>query len=173
MSIDELIEDTLNPFNFIKVVIHSSKELVESLQGTIQVEDNPASSQPYVFEMIEVDDFNCYIFARKKRVDAFIEVMKGIDLEWSIHDTTHEFWNMTDDEIEKIINSDKKDLEEDRELVENFYIGIPYKKDRILEIIKTNFLTIYSVDDVLDKISKYGKESLNQVNRFILDSNKK
>jgi hypothetical protein len=76
------------------------------------------------------------------------------------------------DNLNELLNNFKDDMDnlsdEEKELVKECFPNHKTQKEKATSIIKSLFLNNFTTDDVLDRISEKGFESLNEFHKNIL-----
>lgn len=126
---------------------------IEQLEGTkdlthvdISLEDLNTLETLEVNQMILEDDGACVVgFFTEKYINFIVDLFKKYKVKHRITDVTSEYTNTTP--------------------IFNKFVG-KYKNQE--NQIKSFMVSNTSIDDVLDKINKYGMESLNEVDYIVL-----
>lgn len=161
-QINQLVESTLNPYLVFKVEnLHNEEEynkLLDEVPNKISEQELTDLGLNSV--TIELEDFN-YMFIKSKFYPKYIEMVKRCGFEFKLTQCIDEIWEMNNlnifDEGDPAPEATKLAFPDD---LTNF------------EIIKQMFETKYSMDDLLDKITRTGIESLNEIQKRMLNESK-
>ncbi|MEK6881915.1 MAG: hypothetical protein AABY22_20015, partial [Nanoarchaeota archaeon] len=115
---------------------------------------------------IKISDNVSFYLTRNNFLNEFIAKLKEIKYNLKITNALDEIWNMSD--LSEVITT-KEDPHPDIKdmIVEQFG---EVKSDRIRGILQIMVTQKYSTDDVIDRISNTGFESLNELNKYILEN---
>lgn len=165
--INDLVKESLNPYVVIRLVVNHTKEEMEQLEqklvDLVGAEELEEIYKPAI--IVETSDTEGYIFAPKTVIPKFANLLDICGANYMLEDATDNIWEMND--ISFITEYGEVDLAP--ELTEQFFPGLVSENEKINNYLKTIFSSKYSVDDVLDKISRKGIESLNIINKYILE----
>ena len=165
--INDLVKESLNPYVVIRLVVNHTKEEMEQLEqklvDIVGAEELEEIYKPAI--IVETSDTEGYIFAPKTVIPKFANLLDICEANYVLEDATNNIWEMND--ISFITEYGEEDPAP--ELTEQFFPGSTSENEKINNYLKTIFSSKYSVDDVLDKISRKGIESLNTINKYILE----
>ena len=165
--INDLVKESLNPYVVIRLVVNHTKEemdvLEQKLVDIVGAEELEEIYKPAI--IIETSDTEGYIFAPKTVIPKFANLLDICEANYVLEDATDNIWEMND--ISFI--TEYGEVDPAPELTEQFFPGLVSENEKINNYLKTIFSSKYSVDDVLDKISRKGIESLNTINKYILE----
>jgi hypothetical protein len=118
---------------------------------------------------IEVSLFESIMFITKNDLTAFLSLLNKCGVRYEMRNFTNDLFKMDnlDELLLKLENDD--DLNElEKELVKDCFPGLKTPREKATSIIKSIFLNNFTIDDVLDRISEKGFESLNEFHKNIL-----
>lgn len=165
--INDLVKESLNPYVIIHLVFNHTEEeldiLEQKLVSVSGVEELEEIYKPMI--IIETSYNEGYMFIPKTIIPKFIKLLNDCEANFIIKDVTNEIWEMND--ISFI--TEYGEIDPSPELTEQFFPGLISENEKINNYLKIIFSSRYSVDDVLDKISRKGIESLNVINKYILN----
>jgi hypothetical protein len=165
--INDLVKESLNPYVVIRLVVNHTKEemdvLEQKLVDIVGAEELEEIYKPAI--IVETSDTEGYIFAPKTVIPKFANLLDICEANYVLEDATDNIWEMND--ISFI--TEYGEVDPAPELTEQFFPGSISENEKINNYLKTIFSSKYSVDDVLDKISRKGIESLNTINKYILE----
>jgi uncharacterized protein YihD (DUF1040 family) len=162
-ELNNLVEVSLNPYLILKLELNHSEEEIKSM---IEKMSSKFQSE-YEKNALEVEtSYNTtFIFIKESFLHIFRKQLKELGFKYILNDATDEIFNMKDLSI--FTNIDSEDP--CPEFTKQYFPDMVSKKDKIMNILKFNFNQKYSIDDVIDKIGKDGVESLNELNKGILN----
>lgn len=152
-QINQLVESTLNPYLVFKVEIHHTEE--ELLELSKQFSEKFINKLNNIIE-INITPTSQYMFIKQNFLNEFKQNTQHI--KYTITDITNEMWEMNNLDV--------------------FNGGDPAPEATKLmfpdeltneEIIKQIFEAKYTMDDLLDKITRTGIESLNKIQKQMLN----
>ena len=165
--INDLVKESLNPYVVIRLVVNHTKEemdvLEQKLVDIVGVEELEEIYKPAI--IVETSDTEGYILAPKSVIPKFANLLDICEANYILEDATDNIWEMND--ISFI--TEYGEIDPSPELTAQFFPGSVSENEKINNYLKTIFNSKYSVDDVLDKISRKGIESLNTINKYILE----
>jgi len=157
-QLNQLIETTLNPYLVFRVESLNTQEehdkLIENAGEEINIED--ALAYDANTSIVEFKDFD-YIFVKSNFYPKFIELLKKSGLKFKMTNCIQELWEMNDLSI--FDNGDPAP-----ELTKLAFPDLVNNMDILEQMFKQQF----SQDDVLDKITRTGIESLNSIQQQML-----
>jgi hypothetical protein len=165
--INDLVKESLNPYVVIRLVVNHTKEemdvLEQKLVDLVGVEELDEIYKPSI--IIETSDIEGYMFAPKTTIPKFANLLDMCEANYVLEDATDKIWEMNDISF----LTEYEEVDPAPELTVEFFPGLISENEQINNYLKTIFSSKYSVDDVLDKISRKGIESLNIINKYILE----
>lgn len=156
-QLNNLVEATVNPYLVFKVELHHTEEELDKLYQEFS-EDFLNKLEKNVIE-IEITPISNYLFIKKNFINELRENLKHI--KYTAKDASSEIWEMNNLDI----------FDEGDPAPELTRLVFP---DNLTnkEIIKQIFESKFNQDDLLDKISRSGIESLNEIQKQMLNENK-
>jgi len=167
-DLNKLIKANLNPYTIVRVVaLNTEEELDEIRRNTAELDiDNKLVDN---FVEIEVSDTEAILFISKNDLVTVNKELTDVGVKFKITNIINEFFEMDnlDELLLKLENDD--DLDElTKELVKDCFPEFKTPREKATSIIKSIFLNNFTTDDVLDRISEKGFESLNEFHKNIL-----
>jgi hypothetical protein len=145
------IENSKDPFMIFQLELLNSLEEIEQITDNVEniltlgeimsIENNVISA--------DVSKTKDYIIINQSFIEQFEQLMIKCGFEMQMTDLTTQIW-------------DSNDIEEFVKLFEG-------KNEKVDEILKVVAESQFTVNDVLDKISEKGIDSLNELNKYILE----
>jgi hypothetical protein len=145
------IENSKDPFMFFQLDLLNSIEEIETITDNVEniltldeimlIENNVISA--------DVSKTKDYIIINQSFIEQFKQLMIKCGFKMQITDLTNQIWN-------------SNNIEEFVKLFEN-------KNEKVDEILKVVVESQFTINDVLDKISEKGIDSLNELNKYILE----
>lgn len=165
-SIDKLVKDTLNPPVIIKLILDHTIEELEELEKIYTGLITEEEGQEYIDNCIDIDIDKCtnYIITNERYIPKLEHLLDRGGVRFLISNASRELFEM--DNIEELLLVLKED-DDPKFTAEFFPDYISPREEAIIEIKKI-FERQFSIDDVLDLISKKGIDSLNRFHREIL-----
>jgi hypothetical protein len=149
--INTQIENSKDPFMFFQLELLNSLEEIETITDNVEniltlgeiisIENNVISA--------DVSKTKDYVIINQSFIEQFKQLMIKCGFKMQITDLTNQIWN-------------SNDIGEFVKLFEN-------KNEKVDEILKVVVESQFTVNDVLDKISEKGIDSLNELNKYILE----
>jgi hypothetical protein len=167
-DLNRLIKANLNPYTIVRVVaLNTEEELDEIRRNTSELDiDNKLVDN---FVEIEVSDTEAILFISKNDLVTVNKELTDVGVKFKITNIINEFFEMDNlnELLLKLENDD--DLDElTKELVKDCFPEFKTPREKATSIIKSIFLNNFTTDDVLDRISEKGFESLNEFHKNIL-----
>jgi hypothetical protein len=170
-DLDRLVKININPFTAIHFKTdHTSEEL-----GTIFTEAainggvNAIEKTLENIIEIEISLFESIMLMTKNDLTAFLSLLNKCGIRYEMRNFTKDLFEMgnLNELLLKLENDD--DLSElDKELINDCFPGFKTPRKKATNIINSIFVNNFTTDDVLDRISKKGFESLNEFHKNIL-----
>jgi hypothetical protein len=161
--IDTKIKNSLDPFLILKLEITNSNEEIQNLMDNI--ENILSTDEVLKFSSVLSADVSSnldYVIINKSFLPELESMMGKCGMKYKSSNMLNEIWNS--DNLDFFLDYFK--VKEHPE----FEFDYPDEKyDLVLEILKVVVESKYDLDDVLDKISLSGFNSLNELNLYILN----
>lgn len=170
-DLDRLVKININPFTAMHFKTdHTSEELEAifteaAMNGGIDEMDKILEN---IVE-IEISLFESIMFMTKNDLTAFLSLLNKCDVRYEMRNFTKDLFKMDNlnELLLKLENDD--DLNElDKELIKDCFPNHKTPREKATSIIKSIFTNNFTTDDVLDRISEKGFESLNEFHKNIL-----
>lgn len=157
-EINQLVESTLNPYLVFKVESNHTDEEYNKLLDEVpnKISEQELTDFGLNSITIELEDFN-YMFIKSEFYPKFIEMSQKCGFDFKLTHCINELWEMNSLNI----------FDEGDPAPEATKLAFPNDLTNF-EIIKQMFESKYSMDDLLDKITRTGIESLNEVQKQML-----
>jgi len=162
------IENINNPFMVFQLELLNSLEEIEQITDNIEniltldeirtIEDNVIAA-----DLSKTKD---YIIVNQSFIEQFKQLMSKCGLKFKMTNIINDVWNMNN--IKEFINL-FGDEDPNPELTQQFFPGIQTNFDKVNEILKVVVESQFTLNDVLDKINEQGIDSLNELNKYILE----
>lgn len=158
-KIDQLVEATLNPYLVFKVELDQSKEEYDKLMSEINTKISEQEINEFESNTItiELENFD-YIFIKNNYYPKFIEMLKKAGLKFKLTNAVNEIWEMDNLNI----------FDEGDPAPELTKLAFPGSVTNF-EILEQIFEANYTTDDIIDKIGRSGIESLNEIQKQMLN----
>ena len=150
--LNKMIETSLNPYVAFYIKLNHTKEEYDKLYekaNDIITKDFLEKFHNNVLD-IDLSYDTSYILIRQNFIYEYKQMMNQCNLNYVMVDAIDELWELED-------------------LTPLLHIEDSYFDDEFLEGLKTIVERKYDVDDVLDKISRSSYQSLNVLNKHILN----
>jgi hypothetical protein len=150
--LNKMIETSLNPYVAFYIKLNHTKEEYDKLYkeaNDIITKDFLEKFHSNVLD-IDLSYYAIYILIRQNFIYEYKQMMNQCNLNYVMVDAIDELWELED--LTPLLN------------IEDSYFD-----DEFLEGLKTIVERKYDVDDVLDKISRSSYQSLNVLNKHILN----
>jgi hypothetical protein len=170
-DLDRLVKININPFTAMHFKTdHTSEELEAifteaAMNGGIDEMDKILENTVE----IEISLFESIMFMTKNDLTAFLSLLNKCDVRYEMRNFTKDLFKMDNlnELLLKLENDD--DLNElDKELIKDCFPNHKTPREKATSIIKSIFVNNFTTDDVLDRISEKGFESLNEFHKNIL-----
>jgi hypothetical protein len=170
-DLDRLVKININPFTAMHFKTdHTSEELEAifteaAMNGGIDEMDKILENTVE----IEISLFESIMFMTKNDLTAFLSLLNKCDVRYEMRNFTKDLFKMDNlnELLLKLENDD--DLNElDKELIKDCFPNHKTPREKATSIIKSIFINNFTTDDVLDRISEKGFESLNEFHKNIL-----
>jgi hypothetical protein len=172
-DLDRLVKININPFTAMHFKTdHASEELEAifteaAMNGGIDEMDKILENTVE----IEISLFESIMFMTKNDLTAFLSLLNKCGVRYEMRNFTKDLFKM--DNLNELLNNFKDDDYDDlseleQELVKDCFPNFKTQKEKATSIIKSIFANNFTTDDVLDRISEKGFESLNEFHKNIL-----
>lgn len=158
-KLDILVANSLTPYIVVEIVLNHNKKEIEDLENKAEniISDEYRKLMNEEFIIVDINTTNKFIFLKKKHLSTFIENLKLVGYNFEIYNALHRIWNMKNLSL-------FTDFDPIPELTEEAFNDF-----NPMDILKVMVENKYSLDDVLSKINDFGVNSLNELNKFVLD----
>jgi hypothetical protein len=157
--LNKMIETSLNPYIAFYIKLNHTKEEYDKLYE----EANDIITKDFIEKFhtnaldIDLSYDTSYVLIRQNFIHEYKQMMEQCNLNYTMVDAIEELWELED--LTSILSFEDPCPE----------ITTICFDDEFLEGLKTIIERKYDVDDVLDKISRSGYQSLNVLNKHILN----
>jgi hypothetical protein len=171
-DLDRLVKININPFTAIHFKTdHTSEELEAIFIEAVMNGDGDEIEKALENTIeIEISLFESIMFMTKNDLTVFLSLLNKCGVRYEMRNFTKDLFEM--DNLNELLNNFKDDKDnlsdEERELVKECFPNHKTQKEKATSIIKSLFLNNFTTDDVLDRISEKGFESLNEFHKNIL-----
>jgi hypothetical protein len=171
-DLDRLVKININPFTAIHFKTdHTSEELEAIFTEAVMNGDGDEIEKALENTIeIEISLFESIMFMTKNDLTVFLSLLNKCGVRYEMRNFTKDLFEM--DNLNELLNNFKEDKDnlsdEERELVKECFPNHKTQKEKATSIIKSLFLNNFTTDDVLDRISEKGFESLNEFHKNIL-----
>ena len=150
--LNKMIETSLNPYVAFYIKLNHTKEEYDKLYEKANDIITKDFLEKFHNNMLDIDlSYDAsYILIRQNFIYKYKQMMNQCNLNYVMVDAIDELWELED-------------------LTPLLHIEDSYFDDEFLEGLKTIVERKYDVDDVLDKISRSSYQSLNVLNKHILN----
>lgn len=164
--IDKQVKNSNDPFVVFHVNLLNSIEEIESLTNNLE---NVLDIEEVVFlnskiKAAELSKNEDYMIINQLSIEQFCQIMIKGGFKIKMVEYVDQIWNFNNEELNQFISLfDGEDP--CPELTEEAF----GEEEKTIDVLKTIMASKFTTDDVLDKISNSGIDSLNDLNKFILD----
>ena len=150
--LNKLIETSLNPYIVFYIKLNHTKEEYDKLYEEANNIITKDFLEKFHSNVLDIDlSYNTsYILIKQNFIYEYKQMMDQCNLNYVMVDAIDELWELED--LTPLLN------------VEDLYFD-----DEFLEGLKTIVEHKYDIDDVLDKISRSSYQSLNVLNKHVLN----
>jgi hypothetical protein len=150
--LNKMIETSLNPYVAFYIKLNHTKEEYDKLYEKANDIITKDFLEKFHNNVLDIDlSYDAsYILIRQNFIYEYKQMMNQCNLNYVMVDAIDELWELED-------------------LTPLLHIEDSYFDDEFLEGLKTIVERKYDVDDVLDKISRSSYQSLNVLNKHILN----
>jgi hypothetical protein len=166
--IDIQIENSKDPFMIFQVNVSNSMEEIENIFSNMESLLTPEELSFLANDLISADVSKNvdYIIIKQSCVKQFQKISKKCGLQIKMINMAKQIFDSKN--VEEFVSLfGQKDT--NPELTQQFFPGIESRFDEVNNIVKMVILSQFNIDDVLDKISEKGIDSLNELNQYILE----
>lgn len=166
--IDIQIENNNNPFMVFQLDLLNSLEEIEQINNNIE---NILTSDEIIFidtNVIAADlsKTKDYIIINQSFIEQFKQLMDKCGFKIQMTNIINDVWNMNN--IKEFISLFGEE-DPNPELTQQFFPGLQTTFDKVNQILKVIIESQFTLDNVLDKINEQGIDSLNELNKYILE----
>jgi DNA polymerase III delta prime subunit len=150
--LNKMIETSLNPYIVFYIKLNHTKEEYDKLYEEANNIITKDFLEKFHSNVLDIDlSYNIsYILIKQNFIYEYKQMMDQCNLNYVMVDAIDELWELED--LTPLLN------------VEDLYFD-----DEFLEGLKTIVEHKYDIDDVLDKISRSSYQSLNVLNKHVLN----
>jgi len=171
-DLDRLVKININPFTAMHFKTDHTSEELEAIFTEAAINGDGDKIDRILKNTVEIEIslFESIMFMTKNDLTAFLSLINKCGIRYEMKNFTKDLFEM--DNLNELLNSLKDDddnlSDEERELVKDCFPNFKTKKEKATSIIKSIFTNNFTTDDVLDRISEKGFESLNEFHKNIL-----
>lgn len=166
--IDIQIENNKDPFMVFQVNVLNQIEEAECILNNLESLLTPEELSFLADDLISADISKTvdYIIIKQSCVKKFEKISKKCGLQIEMINMAKQIFDLKN--VEEFVSLfGQKDS--NPELTQQAFPGLQSTFDKVNNIIKAIVLSQFGVNDVLDKISEKGIDSLNELNQYILE----
>jgi len=165
-KLNNLIEVSLNPYFILKLELQHTEEECNIIKQSLENGENLKFINELEKNSINIEEkYNLdYLFIKQDFIPKLNNFLIKLNIKFTLKDASDEIFNMKD--ISRFNIEDPCP-----ELTKLAFGDELISKGNPMEIIKLVINNKYELDNVLDKISKDGIESLNELHKNILNCN--
>lgn len=175
MSVDRKIKNSLDPFVIIEIsttLTQQECDLISENFQNILTQEEMSTFQEDILVGSMPDSQNEYLILNKSMVDKVKIILEKANYPHTICDNIFErIWNSTEKELCEFLDMFGHQLDDDDDdFVYQFFPDYESIRERTFSTLIVMAQSRYDLDDVLDIIFIKGEDSLNSINRAILDT---
>jgi len=170
-DLDRLVKININPFTAMHFKTDHTSEELEAIFTEAAMNGDVDEIEKTLENTIEIEIslFESIMLMTKNDLTAFLSLLNKCGIRYEMRNFTKNLFEMDNlnELLLKLENDD--DLSElDKELINDCFPGFKTPREKATSIIKSIFANNFTTDDVLDRISEKGFESLNEFHKNIL-----
>ena len=170
-DLDRLVKININPFTAMHFKTDHTSEELEAIFAEAAMNGDGDEIEKILENTVEIEIslFESIMFITKNDLTAFLSLLNKCGVRYEMRNFTKDLFKMDNlnELLLKLENDD--DLNElDKELINDCFPNFKTPREKATSIIKSIFLNNFTTDDVLDRISEKGFESLNEFHKNIL-----
>jgi hypothetical protein len=170
-DLDRLVKININPFTAMYFKTDHTSEELEAIFTEAAMNGDVDEIEKTLENTIEIEIslFESIMLMTKNDLTAFLSLLNKCGIRYEMRNFTKNLFEMDNlnELLLKLENDD--DLSElDKELINDCFPGFKTPREKATSIIKSIFANNFTTDDVLDRISEKGFESLNEFHKNIL-----
>jgi hypothetical protein len=170
-DLDRLVKININPFTAMHFKTDHTSEELEAIFTEAAMNGDVDEIEKTLENTIEIEIslFESIMLMTKNDLTAFLSLLNKCGIRYEMRNFTKNLFEMDNlnELLLKLENDD--DLSElDKELINDCFPGFKTPREKATSIIKSIFVNNFTTDDVLDRISEKGFESLNEFHKNIL-----
>ncbi len=158
-EINNLVEVSLNPYLVFKIEILNTEEEYQQLLTKVDEFITPENRNKILqnSEAIDLTWDLGYVFVKQNFLKEYFRLVKLVGFKIKVTDATEELWD----------SNNLQFLNQEDPAPELTEMAFPFTNP--MNILKQIFDQKYNQDDVIDKIARTGVESLNELNKYIIN----
>lgn len=163
-KIDELINDNLNPYVAVRIITSYNEEELKQVELNLVEKHGLKLINSVSKKLISVDisPNESYLYTNKSNLDKFISLLDECNVEYQLNDAVDAIWEM--DNLEQVLPME----DPCPEFTKEHFGNVENDRYKVLSILKLIFSRKFDINNVLEKISIGGMESLNELNKYFL-----
>lgn len=171
-DLDRLVKININPFTAMHFKTDHTSEELEAIFAEAVMNGDGDEIERILENTVEIEIslFESIMLMTRNDLTAFLSLLNKCGVRYEMRNFTKDLFEM--DNLNELLDNFKDDKDnlsdEERELVKECFPNHKTQKEKASSIIKSLFLNNFTTDDVLDRISEKGFESLNEFHKNIL-----
>jgi len=171
-DLDRLVKININPFTAMHFKTDHTSEELEAIFAEAAMNGDGDEIERILENTVEIEIslFESIMLMTRNDLTEFLSLLNKCGVRYEMRNFTKDLFEM--DNLNELLNNFKEDKDnlsdEERELVKECFPNHKTQKEKATSIIKSLFLNNFTTDDVLDRISEKGFESLNEFHKNIL-----
>ena len=171
-DLDRLVKININPFTAMHFKTDHTSEELEAIFAEAAMNGDGDKIERILENTVEIEIslFESIMLMTRNDLTAFLSLLNKCGIRYEMRNFTKDLFEM--DNLNELLNNFKDDMnnlsDEEKELVKECFPNHKTQKEKATSIIKSLFLNNFTTDDVLDRISEKGFESLNEFHKNIL-----
>ena len=161
-KLDKLVANSLNPYTIVRITSSNTEEELDKIaDNMVGFEDGLMGNDAIE---IEISPVEAIVFINKNDLATTIKRLKEIGIKFEITNIVNEIFEM--DNLDNLLSY--FEIDEDPEFTAEFFPGLVSQQQKVINIINSIFENNFTMDDVLDRISTKGLDSLNEFHKNLL-----
>jgi hypothetical protein len=170
-DLDRLVKININPFTAIHFKTDHTSEELEAIFAEAAMNGDGDKIERILENTVEIEIslFENIMFMTKNDLTEFLSLLNKYGIRYKMRNFIKDLFEMDNlnELLLKLENDD--DLSElDKELINNCFPNYKTPREKAISTINSIFLNNFTTDNVLDRISEKGFESLNEFHKNLL-----
>jgi hypothetical protein len=165
--IDKQVKNSNDPFIVFKVTLLNSDEEIKDL--TSKVEEVLTLDEVTTMSQVtsaDIDIRTSYMIIRHSNISQFEYITNKCGFKIKMVEFINNVWEFNNEEFQSFVSLFESEDEDPCPELTEFAFG---PNGNVLDILEAISESKFTIDNVLDKISTKGIESLNDLNKYILE----